>query len=297
MKYQKVSIGVVFFGFSFLAVCGSANADPKKDCEIALNSLGYNLNSYAFEEAGWLSKEKHIFNGSLICYINSMKKIHSIEDNSVVVVKDGFYGQAALAKRKELNAARRAAIEEERRKVEAEKHLIDERHEETKGRINEEFDRKIENVKLDSEPPETAAAREARRKEIEKTRREEAEKIARDKAEAEETQRKAEEAQRKAEAIARQVRQAKVDAIKRRTGSTVALNISGKSERACADLLAGHIRNIDVHLVKSESVWGGKFTVWYRDRRQNYGADQYNTRKCQISGGSVKILSVFQNWD
>ena len=75
------------------------------------------------------------------------------------------------------------------------------------------------------------------------------------------------------------------------------MNITGASERACADLLAGHVHNIDVHDVKSESFWGGKYTVWYRDRHSSYSPDQYNTRKCQIKGGSVQILSVFQNWD
>lgn len=298
MKHRKVSFGMVFCGFSILAANGSVFAGPKEDCEIALEGLGYNLTSYEFEEAGWISKEKHIFNnGSLICYINSKKQIYSIEDNEVVVVKDGFYGQATLAKRDELNTERRAAIKEERRKVEVEKSLIDERLEETERKINESFDRKIESVKLSSEPPATAASREARRKQIEAARRAEEEKIARETAEAEEAQRRAEEERQKASEMARQIRQAEVDEIKRRTGSTVSLNISGTSQKACADLLAGHIRNIDVHLVQSESIWGGKFSVWYRDRDSYYGTDQYNTRKCQISGGSVKILSVFQNWE
>ncbi len=297
MEHRKVSFGMVFCGLSILAANGSAFAGPKEDCEIALMGLGYNLTSYVFEEAGWLSKEKHIFNGSLICYINSKKQIFSIEDNDVVVVKDGFYGQAALAKRDELNTERRAAIKEERRKVEVEKSLIDERLEETERKINESYDRKIESVKLSSEPPATAATREARRKQIEAARRAEEEKIAREKAEAEEAQRRAEEERQKASEIARWTRQAEVDAIKRRTGSTVSLNISGTSQKACADLLAGNMRNIDVHFVQSESIWGGKFSVWYRDRDMNYGTDQYNTRKCQISGGSVKILSIFQNWE
>ena len=135
MRLRKVSCGVVFCGFSILAASGSAFGEPKEDWEIALKSLGYNLNSYAFEESGWLTKEKHIFNGGLICFISSKKKIDSIEDNDVVIVKDGFYGQVALARRDELNAERRAAIEEARRKGELEKSPIDERLEETERKF------------------------------------------------------------------------------------------------------------------------------------------------------------------
>ncbi len=290
MKQQNILLCIIFSGIVHSAVCVSANAEPRKDCELALDSLGYNLNSHAFEEAGWLSKEKHIFNGTLICHINKKKEIHSIEDDSIVIVKDGFFGKAALAKRKVLNVNRKEAIEEEKTKVEEEKRKIDERYEEVKRIINDKFDREIEKVKLDSEPPKTAAAREARKNQIEAARRAENEKIEEEKAQAEETR-------RRAEAISRQVRQTEVDQIKRRTGSTVSLDISGSSERGCADLLAGHIENIDVHFVKSKSIWGGKYTVWYRDRHKKYSADQYNTRKCQVGDGSVKILSVFQNWD
>lgn len=297
MKYRIVTFGIVFCCLSILAVNSSAFAGPKEDCEIVLKTLGYSLTSYEFEEAGWLSKEKHIFNGSQICYINSKQEIYSIEDNDVVIVKDGFYGKAALDKRDELNTERRAAIKEERRKVEEEKNLIDERLEETEQKINEAFDRKIEKVKLSSEPPATAAAREARRKKNEAAHRAEEKKIAREKAEAEEAQRRAEEERQKAREIARQVRQAEVDAIKRRTGSTVSLDISDAIEKACADLLAGLMRNIDVHFVQSESIWGDKFSVWYRDRDINYGTDLYHFRNCQISGESVKILSIFQNWE
>ena len=104
--------------FSFLAP--SVQAEPKQDCSIVLESLGYNLGAYTFEKAGWISKEKHIFNGTLICYIGSEKKIHSIEDNGVVIVKDGFFGQEALAKRDELNAERKKKIRDTKRKMEAE---------------------------------------------------------------------------------------------------------------------------------------------------------------------------------
>ena len=107
----------------------------------------------------------------------------------------------------------------------------------------------------------------------------------------------AEELERRREALARQARQFEVEEIAKRTGSTVSLGILGAEEQACADLLAGHIEDIEVHQVQSESVWGGKYTVWYRDRDSSYGADQYNTRKCQISNGTVQILSVFESWD
>ena len=90
MKQQNILLCIIFSGIVHSAVCVSANAEPRKDCELALDSLGYNLNSHAFEEAGWLSKEKHIFNGTLICHINKKKEIHSIEDDTIVIVKDGL---------------------------------------------------------------------------------------------------------------------------------------------------------------------------------------------------------------
>ena len=278
MKHQEIILGI-----ALLTLTLSVDAGPREDCETALQGLGYNLSAYAFEEAGWVSKEKHIFNGTLVCFVNKNNEIHSIEDNSVLIAKDGFFGQDALAKRDKLNAERRKSIDEAKRK-------IDEQLEEIKQRINEKFDTEMQKVKMDSEPPETAAAREARERQIIATRKAEEERIAKEKADAEEKK-------RKADAIARQIRQLEVDEIEDRTGSTVSLDISSENQKACADLLASHIENIDVHSVQSESIWGGKFTVLYRDRYTNYSADQYNTRKCQISGGTVRILSVFENWD
>ena len=129
--------------FSFLAL--SVQAEPKQDCSNVLESLGYNLDAYTSKKAGWVSKEKHIFNGTLICYIGSDKKIHSIEDNGFVIVKDGFFGQKALAKRDELNAERKRKIKKSKRDMEAE-------FEESKRKINEAFDAKIQKLKQDSEP-------------------------------------------------------------------------------------------------------------------------------------------------
>ena len=157
MIYREISFGLIFFGFSVLLTCGSANANPKNDCKAALKHLGYKLNTYTFGAAGIFSKEKHIFNGNLTCYINSKKEIHSIEDNDVVIVKDGFYGQSALDRRKALNSQRRTVLEEERIKYETEKRIIDEKYEETERKINEGFDRKIGKVKFDSKPSEIDA--------------------------------------------------------------------------------------------------------------------------------------------
>ena len=128
---------------SFLAL--SVQAEPKKECLNALENLGYTVGAYAFEKAGWISKEKHIFNGAVICYIGKDKKIHSIEDNGVVIVENGFFGQETLAKRDELNAERKMRIREAKRKMEAEL-------EETKRRINDEYDEKIQELKQGSKP-------------------------------------------------------------------------------------------------------------------------------------------------
>ena len=296
MKYRKTLFFSVFCG-AFSVLSTSVLADPRKDCEVVLHSLGYDLTSYAFEEEGWFSKEKHIFNGTLVCLVTDEKEVHSIEDDGVVVVEDGFYGRIALEKRNLLREERRTKIEEEERKADARKRKIDEEFEEIRRKIEDEYGQKILEVRLDSEPPETAAEREARRRQIEAAQEAEKERIKQEEAEAENAKRKAEEEERRVAALERRLREAEVDDIKRRTGSTVSLDIAGESERACADLLAGHIENVDVHIVMSESMWGGKFTVWYRDRYRDYGPDQYNTRKCQIDGGTVRILSVFQDWD
>lgn len=289
MKRQRI-LFICTLGFVFSALSSSVLADSKKDCEVTLQSLGHDLASYAFEEEGWFSKAKHIFNGTIICYVTDDKKVHSIEDNGVVIVEDGFFGQDALEKRDALREERRKYIEEEQREAEAKKRKIDEEFEEERRKIEDEYDAKTQKVKLDSEPPETAAEREARRREIVAVRKAEEERIRKEKAETEEEQRRV--AARK-----HQLRKSEIGEIQKRTGSTVSLDITGDSEIACADLLAGHIEDIDVHFVNSESMWGGKFTVWYRDRYSNYGPDQYNTRKCQIDGGTVKILSIFQDWD
>ena len=296
MKHQYFFLlGAVGVVFSLLS--SSLSAEPRKNCEVVLHSLGYDLTSYVFEEEGWFSKEQHIFNGTLICFVTDDKEVHSIEDNGATIVEDGFFGQDALAKRDALREERRKHIEEEGRKAEERKRKIDEEFESVKQSIELEFDKKLQKVRLDSEPPQTAAEREARRREIEAARKAEEERKKLEEAEAEEAERRAEEAKRKAAARERQRRQSEIDEISRRTGSTVSLDITGESERACADLLAGHIENIDVHYVMSESMWGGKFTVWYRDHYRDYGPDQYNTRKCQVDGGTVRILSVFQDWD
>ena len=180
MKHQKIFLGV---GLSILAL--SVEAEPKEDCENALQSLGYSLNSYVFEEAGWVSKEKHIFNETLICFVNKSNEIHSIKDNGNLIAKDGFFGQVALAKRDALNSERKKSIDEAKRE-------IDKQFEEIKNRINEEFDTKIEKVKVDSEPPGTAAAREARQREIVAARKAEEERIAEEKADAEKKKREEE---------------------------------------------------------------------------------------------------------
>ena len=177
MKHQKIILGV-----ALLTLTLSVEAGPKEDCETALQGLGYNLSAYVFEEAGWVSKEKHIFNGTLICFVDKNNEIHSIKDSDVPIAKDGFFGQDALAKRDMLNAKRRKSIDEAKRK-------IDKQFEEIKQRINKEFDSKIQKVKMDSEPPGSAAAREARERKIIATRKAEEERIAKEKADAEEKKR------------------------------------------------------------------------------------------------------------
>ena len=180
MKHQKIILGV-----ALLTLTLSVEAGPKEDCETALHGLGYNLSAYVFEEAGWVSKEKHIFNGTLICFVNKNNEIHSIKDSGVLIAKDGFFGQDALAKRDMLNAERRKSIDEAKRK-------IDKQFEEIKQRINKEFDTKIQKVKMDSESPGSAAAREARERKIVATRKAEEERIAKEKADVEEKKRQEE---------------------------------------------------------------------------------------------------------
>ena len=177
MKHPKI-----LFCVAISTLTLSVEAGPKEDCANALQSLGYTPNAYVFEEAGWVSKEKHIFDETLICFVTKNSEIHSIEDNGVLIAKDGFFGQDALEKRNALNSGRKKSIDEAKRE-------IDRQFEETKQRIIEEFNAKIEKVKIDSEPPGTAAAREARQREIVAARKAEEERIARQKADAEKKKR------------------------------------------------------------------------------------------------------------
>ena len=130
---QKHTFLVVFILTTISAVAG-----PKENCSVALEALGYKLGAYTFEEAGWLSKEKQIFNGNLICYVDKDGEIHSIKANGVVLAEDGFFGQEALAARDRLNSERKKAI----------KKAI----EEVEKTINEEFDAKLLEVKQNSIP-------------------------------------------------------------------------------------------------------------------------------------------------
>ena len=178
MKHQKIILGIVL---STLTV--SVEAGSKEDCKTALQSLGYNLSAYVFEEAGWVSKEKHIFDGTLVCFVNKDSEIHSIKDNGVLIAKDGFFGQDALAKRDVLNAERKKSIDEAKRQS-------DKKFKEIRLQINEEFDTRIQKVKLDSEPPGTPAAREARERKMIAARKTEEERIAKEEADAEDKKRK-----------------------------------------------------------------------------------------------------------
>ena len=180
MKHQRIILGVAI---STLIL--SVEAGPKEDCENALQSLGYSINAYVFEEAGWVSKEKHIFNETLVCFVTKNSEIHSIKDNGILIAKDGFFGQDALAKRDALNSERKKSIDEAKRE-------IDKQFEKVKQRINEEFDIKLEKVKTDSEPPGTAAAREARQREIVAARKAEEARIAKEEADAERRRREKE---------------------------------------------------------------------------------------------------------
>ena len=142
------------------------------------------MRMYSRRQVGY-SKEKHIFNETLICFVTKNSEIHSIKDDGILIAKDGFFGQDALAKRDALNSERQKSIDEA-------KHEIDKQFEKIKQRINEEFDTKIEKVKIDSEPPGTAAAREARQREVVAARQAEEERIAKEKADAERKRREKE---------------------------------------------------------------------------------------------------------
>ena len=269
---MRLVLTILFFLLTGMGATAAELTDAKTRCAIALEGLGYTLDRYSREEAGWIAREKHIFNEVLICQVNKNKEVHSISDDGVTIAEDGFYGKDALAKRDALNSERENALED------------------AKNRINKDFDRRLQKVRDDSEPAASAAERKERAAALAKARKAEEERVAKEKAEAKE-------AKRKAEKLALEKRKSEIAKVKARTGSTVSIDISDPAQRACADLLAGHLNNVDVHQVKSESFWGGKYTVWYRDRVTSYAEGQYHTRKCQIKDGSVRILSVFQSWD
>ena len=182
-----------------VSVANSVEAGPRSACTIALGNLGYKLGAYTFEKAGWVSKEKHIFNSTLVCYVNDEKEIHSIEDNGVVIVKDGFYGQSALARRDELSDSRKAEISAAKRK-------FDEEFKKTEKEINEKYDAQILEIKEASEPVANAAARKKRHEQIAADREAEKERVAKEEA-------AAREAESKAKDISRQQRQVQIAAI------------------------------------------------------------------------------------
>ena len=93
------------------------------------------------------SKEKHTFNGNVICYIDRNKEVHSIEDDGVLIAEDGFFGQNALVKRNELNTARKKELRDAEQRMKA-------ALKEEMRKINKKFDERIATIKHES----TAAA-------------------------------------------------------------------------------------------------------------------------------------------
>ena len=53
-------------------------AGPKEDCALAIQNLGYTTKKYSFSAAGIFSRERHVFEDVIICYVTSEKKVHSI---------------------------------------------------------------------------------------------------------------------------------------------------------------------------------------------------------------------------
>ena len=181
-----------------------AQTGPKEKCSIALKSLGYTLGPYVSKKAGWVTKEKHVFNSNLICYIKD-NKIHSIEDNGVLIAEGDFFGRDTLAERDRLNRERKEKIE-----------LT---IEEVKQRINREYDTKIRNLKISSIPDEVDQFRGTDEKWEKRDR------------EAQQAKKDAEEkeAKRRAEELARQNRQSEIDKIKSQTANEP-INIEQESQ-------------------------------------------------------------------
>ena len=70
MKLQLILLLSVAHGVVFSIFAPSSAAEPRRDCEVALQRLGYDLKTYAFKEKRLFRKEKHVFNGGLVCYVS-----------------------------------------------------------------------------------------------------------------------------------------------------------------------------------------------------------------------------------
>lgn len=85
-----------------------ATAGPKEDCAFAVEYLGSPTSRYSFVEAGIFTMERHIFNDTVICYVNISGKIDSIYRGEYVIMEDGYYSAEALEKRDVIEEQRRA---------------------------------------------------------------------------------------------------------------------------------------------------------------------------------------------
>lgn len=83
-------------------------AGPKEDCTLAVEHLGFPTSRYSFVEAGIFAKERHVFDDVINCYVSTDGKIHSITRGTTVLMEDGYYGPAALAKKSEIEEQGRA---------------------------------------------------------------------------------------------------------------------------------------------------------------------------------------------
>lgn len=125
MADDKVAISTVASIFRFrvrvlivivAAVCSPSHADAnqagREICEAGVRQAGFEPEKpYEFRQAGFFSKEKHIF-GALSCELNSDGSIARVRRGESIVAEDGFFGVEELELRKRILQATSDKINE-----------------------------------------------------------------------------------------------------------------------------------------------------------------------------------------
>lgn len=85
---------------SFALLGQAAYADTRETCEEMIGAMGFKLEPYIHEPAGFFSNETHRF-GAVTCHVSRDGTIKKIERGNEILAEDGIFGKSAIHLRDE----------------------------------------------------------------------------------------------------------------------------------------------------------------------------------------------------